>query len=262
MLIRPGIIYKITNKVDGKSYIGQTTRALARRWGGHKRAAKKGGTYRLHRAINKYGPDAFTVEVIAESWQPFLDALEIFFIRLYNTRSQWGYNLTDGGGGNKGHSHSLETKARMSEAMKGNTWNKGKTHSIEHRVHVSEALKGREITPDSRRKMSEARQGRSPWNKGQKGLQVAWNKGRKADPDRIRKMNEGRRGKPPWNKGRKGASPRSDTNHPSLEQDRLTAPPSQRQCLSGNTVSDPPTCTVSYWAAPGWTFCSQAQAGC
>jgi hypothetical protein len=83
--LRPGIIYLITNKVNGKKYIGQTVHSASRRWGGHKLSANKGSRLPIHSAIRKYGPENFTVEVIAESLKPFLSDLERFFIKLHRS---------------------------------------------------------------------------------------------------------------------------------------------------------------------------------
>lgn len=47
---------------------------------------------------------------------------------------------------------------------------------------------------ESRRKLSEALKGRSPWNKGKKGLQVAWNKGKPHTPETLRKISEAVKG--------------------------------------------------------------------
>lgn len=57
-----GIIYKITNQQNGKVYIGQTIRALKVRW--LRDSKKDGGCQKLYRAMNKYGIDSFTIEVL------------------------------------------------------------------------------------------------------------------------------------------------------------------------------------------------------
>jgi len=146
--MRPGIIYKITNIKDGKAYIGQTVTTLRGRWRHHVKAAteKTRDCYKLGNALRKHGPDAFTIEVIAESLEPFLDDLEIFFIALYNTHSKWGYNLTDGGHvppSPKGRIISAATRAARSKAMKGKKpWNLGKPHSKDHKERLSLSMKG------------------------------------------------------------------------------------------------------------------------
>lgn len=92
-----GIIYKITNKVNGKSYIGQTRYTLEFRWRQH--IHKKDNTY-FHNAIRKYGAENFNAEIIEEVDVSKLDEREIFYIAKYNTFKE-GYNLTIGGDGNR-----------------------------------------------------------------------------------------------------------------------------------------------------------------
>lgn len=92
-----GIIYKITNKVNGKSYIGQTRYTLEFRWRQH--LHKKDNTY-FHNAIRKYGSDNFQLEVLEECPYSSLNEREIFYIAKYNTLKD-GYNLTLGGSGNR-----------------------------------------------------------------------------------------------------------------------------------------------------------------
>jgi transposase-like protein len=91
-----GIIYKITNKVNGKSYIGQTRFTLEFRWRQH--LHKKDNTY-FHNAIRKYGAENFTKEILEECDVDKLNSREIFYIAKYNTFKE-GYNLTIGGEGN------------------------------------------------------------------------------------------------------------------------------------------------------------------
>lgn len=92
-----GIIYKITNKVNGKSYIGQTRYTLEFRWRQH--IHKKDNTY-FHNAIRKYGEDNFIKEILEECDVNYLNSREIFYIAKYNTFKE-GYNLTIGGDGNR-----------------------------------------------------------------------------------------------------------------------------------------------------------------
>lgn len=92
-----GIIYKITNKVNGKSYIGQTRYTLEFRWRQH--INKKDNTY-FHNAIRKYGKDNFSIELLEECDISKLNEREIFYIAKFNTFKE-GYNLTIGGDGNR-----------------------------------------------------------------------------------------------------------------------------------------------------------------
>lgn len=92
-----GIIYKITNKVNGKSYIGQTRYTLEFRWRQHQH--KKDDTY-FHNAIHKYGVDNFSIEILEECDIADLNNREIFYIAKYDSFKN-GYNLTIGGDGNR-----------------------------------------------------------------------------------------------------------------------------------------------------------------
>lgn len=92
-----GYIYKITNKVNGKSYIGQTRYTVEFRWRQHQH--KKDSVY-FHNAIKKYGVENFIVETLEECNYEDLDSREIFYIAKYDTFNK-GYNLTIGGNGNR-----------------------------------------------------------------------------------------------------------------------------------------------------------------
>lgn len=97
-----GFIYKITNQVNGKVYIGQTRQSVESRWNQHKCKARKrsDGNNHFHNAILKYGEDKFTVEVLEECEFSELDSREIFYIAQYDSFKN-GYNTTYGGGGNR-----------------------------------------------------------------------------------------------------------------------------------------------------------------
>ena len=92
-----GIIYKITNKVNNKSYIGQTRYTIEFRWKQHQH--KKDNTY-FHNAIHKYGVENFNIEILEECDIKDLNSKEIFYIAKYDTFNN-GYNLTIGGDGNR-----------------------------------------------------------------------------------------------------------------------------------------------------------------
>ena len=92
-----GYIYKITNNINGKVYIGQTTRTIKDRWKQHINDSKsKTNLPYFHKAINKYGPENFSIEKIIEAPQSELDELEIFYIKKYDSYNN-GYNMTLGG---------------------------------------------------------------------------------------------------------------------------------------------------------------------
>jgi len=155
-----GSIYKITNTVNGKAYIGKTTYDANTRVREH---FSGNGNQPLKDAIKKHGIGAFSVEILYDSIIPeLLDSYEIEAIAKHNTVSPRGYNLTYGGGGGL---HSEETRRKMSEVHKGKpgTTN-GRKLSAEHRRKISEAHKGKKRGPHSeehRRKISEANTGKT-----------------------------------------------------------------------------------------------------
>lgn len=96
-----GLIYMATNKVNGKSYIGLTTGTLENRRKQHKSQAKRvDGLFQ--RAINKYGWDNFSWEVLEDGIDSIddLNKREIYYIDKYDTFNK-GYNMTLGGEGIK-----------------------------------------------------------------------------------------------------------------------------------------------------------------
>lgn len=97
-----GYIYKITNKVNGKVYIGQTIHTIEWRWNTHLLSAynNRMGDHNVlfHRAIRKYGIDAFEVEQIEKCNNSILSEREKYWIKKYDSYAN-GYNLTIGGEG-------------------------------------------------------------------------------------------------------------------------------------------------------------------
>lgn len=90
-----GIIYKITNLINNKVYIGQTERTLKERWKQHRYS--KGCKY-LHNAILKYGVENFKIEEIERVPIKDLDEREIYWISFYNSTDRTvGYNILKGG---------------------------------------------------------------------------------------------------------------------------------------------------------------------
>lgn len=96
-----GYIYKITNKINSKVYIGQTIRTISTRWNEHIRKANLlEDKYPLYKAINKYGKENFIIEELEECSDNLLDEREIYWIHYYNSfNSKMGYNCTSGGKG-------------------------------------------------------------------------------------------------------------------------------------------------------------------
>ena len=86
-------IYKVTNKINGKVYIGQSV-DIGRRWRQHMTA--EDDIY-FHKAIQKYGVENFEWEVIEKCKKSELDERESYWIEYYDSFNK-GYNCTKGGG--------------------------------------------------------------------------------------------------------------------------------------------------------------------
>lgn len=95
--MRKGRIYKITNNINGKLYIGQTTYPLSYRYTNHLSDARNGRGYAMASAIRKYGQNNFKIELIEECDEDQLNDLEVKYIKQYNSVAPNGYNLTHGG---------------------------------------------------------------------------------------------------------------------------------------------------------------------
>jgi group I intron endonuclease len=95
-----GLIYRATNIINGKVYIGQTGKTLEQRFKTHKRNAMLNNSQLyFHRAIRKYGFYSFTWDIIEEcKSKQVLFEREIYWIALYNsTNINRGYNMSEGG---------------------------------------------------------------------------------------------------------------------------------------------------------------------
>jgi hypothetical protein len=121
-----GEIYMITNKTNGKKYIGQTVSYLSsgrkygtsQRWNKHCSDAKcfVDDCKAFCNAIRKYGKDNFTVEILLKCNNNYLNEYEIKFIKNLNTISTNGYNLESGGCSQKVLHNS--TKLKLSQCQR------------------------------------------------------------------------------------------------------------------------------------------------
>ena len=158
-------VYCHTNKINGKKYIGITSQKPQHRW-------KNGQGYRnneyFFRAIEKYGWHNFTHEILyTDLSKEDAECIEVKLIAEYKTTfNQNGYNIESGGNATKDVPKSTRKK-------------------------ISEALKGHPCTAETKRKISEAQNGK-----------VSPKKGTKATPEQIEKNRLAHIGQKAWNKGR------------------------------------------------------------
>lgn len=178
------VIYKITNLVNGKAYVGQTVRKLWERLKEHRKSKSAIGN-----ALRKYGKESFSIEILAECLTiDEMNNKEIHFIKTLNTMKPNGYNLAAGGlnslasdeakekmsTSKKGSKHPLfgthrsqETKNAIAKSRIGlvvseetkakiSASNSGKRKTEEHSQKISESLKGKSKSKDHLNKISKA----------------------------------------------------------------------------------------------------------
>ena len=149
------IIYKITNKINGKQYVGFSKNTLEKRWKQHLRDAKRKDTH-FANAIRNYGKDAWTLETVVQAddadW--LHNVMEPHYIRLWNlTDRSVGYNSTFGGDGGV---PSKETRKKISESRKGKC------------VGIDNPFYGRKHTEETKKILKEKKQGNNHNRLGKK----------------------------------------------------------------------------------------------
>ena len=156
-------IYKITNNLNGMSYVGQSVNCM-NRWDYHK--SPSSNYTPIDKTINEFGKEHFTFSILLECSPDMLDVWERDMINLHDTIYPNGYNMQ--GGGRDGFNICEETRMKISESCKGSKgyWD-GKNRPEETIRKISESLKGQtpwnkdKVTPESvRRKISESCKGK------------------------------------------------------------------------------------------------------
>lgn len=174
-------IYKYTNKVNGKVYIGRTCNSLKRR------AHADGSGYKnctyFWRAIQKYGWENFEGEIIEENLtdEEAFEKEALYMKKFDSLNSSRGYNTLEGGrqyysdnSRKKLNDRAIseETRKKISKnhadvSGKNNPmWGRHRTE--EEKEKIGKALLGKMHSDETRKKMSEKHRGRAPWNKGKK----------------------------------------------------------------------------------------------
>ena len=203
-------IYRITNLMNGKTYIGQ-----------HKykklNDSYMGSGKILKQAIKKHGIENFKKDILEFNIPTveLADDWEQMYILFERAKGKAEYNIANGGRGRgaiseemkrkiseteKGKYVSVETRRKLSEALKGKTaWNKGKKMTEEFCRKNSESHKGQvawnkgiSMTEEQKKKLSEV-------NKGKPGPNI----GKHWSEETKRKSSESHKGQIAWNKGKK-----------------------------------------------------------
>lgn len=177
-----GYVYKITNLVNEKIYIGVTTCTIKKRWKEHRHnSIRNKKRNHLSLAIKKYGIDNFKIESIKKCYSyNQLYRSEVFFIKSLNSNDRTkGYNNSTGGERSaKGAKHSDETKRRLSEMQKGkhhspstefgkgvNHFNYGRNLPDCVKEKISNSHKGKKLSEETKNKLKKYR-GKIHWGYG------------------------------------------------------------------------------------------------
>lgn len=203
--MKPFTIYKTTNLVNGKLYIGQDSK---------NKAGYLGSGKVLNYAIKKYGRENFKKEIMAWCYtKEHLDMLERLYIKLFNTKTPTGYNLTDGGGGTLGLSLSEDTRRKMGESRKG----KLRPATVKEKIRIK--LLGHKMSKETKEKIK-AIKAKNRWHHTDewKELQSKLKSGDKNafygchhSDETKRKISTARKGKP-WTEARRNAQLNKNKN--------------------------------------------------
>lgn len=169
-------VYKITNTVNNKAYVGVTVTTVKSRWNRHCSDAQHNrDNQAIHAAMRKYGKDKFKIEILEQHGDAdhAFNVLEPKYIQEHNTFGENGYNMTQGGEGwlnmrhrpesiekmrqsKTGKKASEQAKKNMSASHKGCTaWNKGKKCP-----QISEAKRGKLLSKEHRESLSKSHKGK------------------------------------------------------------------------------------------------------
>lgn len=111
-------VYKLTNLVNNKVYIGCTTQGSGSRFQKHICKANSGSDYPLHKAIREFGDKKFKLDILEFcNNEDEMQTREIFYIANFDsTNPEKGYNVRPGGGI---HRHTEETKQKIGDIHRG-----------------------------------------------------------------------------------------------------------------------------------------------
>lgn len=184
-----GVVYRIINTINGKSYIGQTTRIMKERLKEHKNEP----TGAVYPAFRKYGYDKFEIELLCECYNIVdLNYCEDLIIRSYRDMGYILYNRTEGG---RNSIPTEETRRKISEKIRGDKhpWY-GRHHTDETKQKIRIINTGRKATPEMIQKMSISQTGRTHSDETKQKMSES-HKGKIFTKEHLKHMSESQKGK-------------------------------------------------------------------
>jgi len=192
-------VYKITNLINGKVYVGSATNLRDRKTT-HLWQLKKGthcNRY-LQMAYNKYGWNNFEFSILEKCRIEDCVIIEQFYIDSLNvTNRNIGYNICPNAGSALGRKHTEETKNKIAKSNEGRKMTKehieilrqanlGKKHTLESRQKISIGNRGKKMSPEAKEKIKKAITGK----KRTEIQKESFSKARKGKPNNITYTDE------------------------------------------------------------------------
>lgn len=160
------IIYCIKNEINGKVYVGYTSKEITERFNTHIKNSKKKINRRLYDSMNKYGYDNFTITKLDETeYIKSAQELESWYIHIFKSKNRkYGYNMTNGGDG--GYTLSEWTDDDKEKLYLQQKQNREKTlmnrYGIDHHTKldwvkekISDSKKGKRLSEEHKKRVSE-----------------------------------------------------------------------------------------------------------
>ena len=188
------IIYKLTNIINNKVYIGMTSKTLLERFYGHIKSSNN-PKFRIHKAIHKHGAENFIVEELERTpTQEEANKREIFWISFFNSTDYlFGYNMSKGGQGS-----SIKTSEEKRNKIKQKVQEHRDSLSPEQKKEMTKAAnekkKGRVESEESKERKSQAQKNR--WNsmseeqRKEHGKKCADNRSREDKLNDVKRLKE------------------------------------------------------------------------
>jgi len=198
------IVYLAVNRVNGKAYVGQTSRTLNYRRSGHKNVHRQV----FHTALRKHGFDNFNWAILDQcETRDELNTREQYWIERLGSIAPVGYNVAHGGGGTPGVPLSESHKERLAALHRGKpSWNTGmkmgsewsSPDKIEKRragmkaryAEIPHHMLGKTIPPEVRAKMSASGKGKNAGEKNGMYGKQSWMLGRNHTDEANQKNRE------------------------------------------------------------------------
>lgn len=178
-------MYSITCTVNGKVYIGSSSRGCVDRWAHHRKQLRNNTHHSvlLQRAWNKHGEQCFIFAVLEEtSAESAIEREQCYIDKLQSANPKYGYNILPLAASCRGVKRSAEVRARLSQAQRRRA-----PPTDETRKRMSEAQRGKKMKPEAIEKTRQAHLGKK-YSYEQRRRNSERNMGKKLSPEHLSKL--------------------------------------------------------------------------